>query len=143
MSKRFVEYALCAIVAGGVLLGCQSKGASKGAPIEWVSFEDNGDKPGIGLRIRGIGEGLTGTMYLVDPSKPGDLSSGKAFPLLFIETNSSKIVFSVDLGEAKPRLMRLVLEEPKGSKMMATLSEDKTNTVPIRLVFEHASKIRR
>ena len=68
----------------------------------WEWSEDNGDKPGVGLRFLVSETGSTGRFYLLNPQKPHDLSAAlQVVPLTDLNIRDRTMTFTVILASDK------------------------------------------
>jgi hypothetical protein len=64
----------------------------------WEWSTDNGDKPGVGLRLMIDTAGMTGVFFLMDPDHPHDFSAaGQAVPLSDLRRSGNELTFTVRL----------------------------------------------
>jgi hypothetical protein len=102
----------------------------------WQTSTDNGDKPGIGIRLIGYEGQISGTFFLLDPDKPHDFSKGRAFPTQVVHTTQFDFRFLVRLNETQKDEFVITLEGPlKGRRVKATLRDLDGKGSPIALTF--------
>lgn len=85
---------------------------------------DNGDKPGIGIELTRAGDSITGTMYILDPNKPGDFSAGSRHSMKMQKASERELHFSVEWKADVRDDMVLLLNAPlKEKELIGTLQD--------------------
>lgn len=105
----------------------------------WSASVDNGDKPGIGLRLVQSQRGFSGAGYLLDPEHPHDFSRGSKRKIDVISSTTEEIRFKIDWGDGMQRSYVLRFDAPlESSPVNGTLREESADDEPTKLKFTPA-----
>jgi hypothetical protein len=109
------------------------------ADIVWIASTENGDKPGIGLRLVQSQRGISGSAYVLHPDHAHDFSHGAKRKMEVTNSTTREVRFRVDWGDAKERSYILQFDEPLASKpVKGTLREVGETGQPTELTFTRA-----
>jgi hypothetical protein len=119
------------VVASGCVLQ-----PSKPGQVVWLASTDNGDKPGNGIKLVENAGHLKATFFLLDPNKPHDFKTGRAFPTETVQSNETQIRLVVHLDENKKDEIVVEFQRPlKGKRVNATLRNVRDEGQPVALTF--------
>lgn len=105
----------------------------------WRASVDNGDKPGIGIELTRRAESLDGRMFLLDPNRPRDFTSGSARPMKIHHFNDNEVRFTVTWKPGVQDGMILRLSSPlQGDKVHAVLESADGSDTPRDYEFVRA-----
>ena len=103
-----------------VLLVSCSSGVIK--PETWHASTDNGDKVGVGIELIRSSAGLSGAIYILDPSKPHDFTAGRRCPMQIQRSEPQDLYFRVETLPGKLYDMHLHFATfLQGEKIQSTL----------------------
>ncbi len=117
--------------------GCVHANPTSAKTMVWRASNDYGDKPGNGLELSLQSNAVSGTFFLLEPSKPHDFKSGPAFPLKILERRGFELVCEVRYNENF--LDKFVLKLPQNfprREFTAILQDVKPGTTPMEFNFK-------
>jgi hypothetical protein len=102
----------------------------------WRASSENGDKPGIGIELRRKGSALSGTLFVIDPNRPHDFRSGRAFSIRVDKDTGEEVVFTVQFATDNIQTQRLIFDPPANRmKLRGTLEPVPANGSKQEYIF--------
>ncbi|HEV8059686.1 MAG TPA: hypothetical protein VGP68_07425 [Gemmataceae bacterium] len=85
----------------------------------WQASFENGDKPGIGIELIRTKDGLSGWLFLLDPNKPHDFSTGSRRRMEIQKASDREIRFAVQWLPTQRDEMLLLLSSPLAGRSVS------------------------
>jgi len=106
----------------------------------WRASHPNGDGPAIAIELVRDGKKFSGSMFLLDPARPNDFSSGTSFPMKIKSADDQEIHYSVEFLPHEPDALILRLSKPvDGPSFHAVMEAVNGRGRPIDFSFDRVS----
>ena len=126
----------CAFLVCLFAFGCVQHPLKPGQTV-WLASIDNGDKPGVGVKLTETGGSqFNATVFLLDPNQPHDFKAGRAVRTKVLSSNSSELSLLVHYKKDQNEKLTIKFQGIlNGNHVGAILTDDDGKGRPIELDF--------
>lgn len=103
----------------------------------WRASHPNADSPALAIELVRNGKKYNGAMFLLDPNRPTDFTTGKSYPMTVQSADDHEIHYTVEFLPHEPDELVLKLSKPvDGVSFHAVMETVDGRGSPVEFDFE-------